>query len=587
VRKGVSIAPGVALGRAYCIKSSAPSESLTVDAGSSAAEISRFEKACALAGRELAAVAAQVREQLGEKQAAIFRAHRSLLRDPTFLAKVKATIAEAQVDAGTALDEFLQEYTVLFGKTQNAYLRERLADVRDVIGRVRQHLGGAAQAPAAAENSILVARELLPSQALHYAQLHPAGIVTEAGGASAHAAILIRSLGIPAVSGLPGILNEVRTGDVVALDGGEGLVYVNPGPEVRAALRVQERNYLKLREELEKKAAAEATTSDGAAVRLLANVNGPSDAAAAVRVGAAGVGLYRTEYLFLGHDMPGEEQQVAAYRAVIEAAPNRAVTIRVLDVGSDKQLAFLGNRHEANPALGRRSIRLLSDCPRLFETQLRAILRAGSCENVGRFSKPPRVQILFPMVSRLEEIRRLKEMVAEARASLRKDGLPFGEDVALGIMVEIPATALCLPDLLAEVDFVSIGSNDLAQYLMAADRDNPGVAYLCEPFSPALYRLLQQIIRCCRRQHKPVTLCGEMASRPRCLLPLLGMGLRDFSMSPAFVPSLRELVRRSSLSAAGRVAEAVLHMKTMGEIGEYLARETQRIWPEVALVEAA
>ncbi|HKM55099.1 MAG TPA: phosphoenolpyruvate--protein phosphotransferase, partial [Isosphaeraceae bacterium] len=428
-----------------------------------------------------------------------------------------------------------------------------------------------------AEPVIIVAPEILPSQAMMFDRLHVAGIITETGGATGHAAILARSLGIPAVSGLRGILREVQNGDLIALDGREGHVYLRPGTEVESAYRKLQREYVDLRDRLIENRDQQPVSSDGVEVELLANVNGPADAVMAGRAGASGVGLYRTEYLFLTHaSVPNEEEQLAAYREVIEAAPNRQVTIRTLDLGGDKQVPYLGQQREANPFMGWRSIRLSSAHPELFQTQLRAILRAG------RFGQ---VSLLFPMISTLEEVLRLKRVVERTRLTLRREGVPFGDHVPLGVMIEVPAAALCIDSLLDEVDFVSIGSNDLIQYVMAADRDNPKVAHLCEPFSPAVLRLLHQIIKACVERNKPVTLCGEMAGRPRLFLPLFGMGLRRLSMSPAFVPSIKELLRCTRQQDASEIAQRVLKMNTVGEVRGYLTRRIRQICPNVSLLD--
>jgi phosphoenolpyruvate-protein phosphotransferase len=542
-------------------------------------EVSRFDHACARAVQELDATIAQVSRQIGEEEAAIFRAHRLLLRDPALIAKVKSTILNQHVDAVTALQGTLAEYTALFARIQDDYLKERLADIRDVVHRIQAHLGHPASKPRLDPNQpvVVVAAEMLPSQVMTFAQLPVAGIITETGGATGHAAILARSLAIPAVTGLPGILSEVKTGDLVALDGREGCVHLAPGPEVEAAYRTLQREYATLREHLVENRAHESVTTDGTPVELLANVNGPVDAELAVRVGANGVGLYRTEYLFLTHPgVPDEEEQLATYRAVIEAAPNHAVTIRTLDVGGDKRLAYLGTRQEANPALGYRSTRLTVDHPEFLQTQLRAILRSGLYGAVS---------LLFPMVTTLGEVRRLKQLVAQTRADLDRERVPFGKDIPFGVMLEVPAAALCIDDLLDEVDYVSIGSNDLIQYLMAADRNNPKVAHLCEPFSPAVFRLLHQLVHACKRHRTPVTLCGEMAGRLRCFLPLFGMGLHSFSMSPAFVPPLKDLIRRTSQPMTWTITDRVLRMKTSEEIREFLTNEVRRIWPEATLLD--
>lgn len=580
MKKGVPVSPGVAVARAYCVDEVlARREPLKLDEAALSGEISRFDRACAAAAEELDAIVARVSKQLGEQEAAIFQAHRLLLRDHAFLGKVKSHILHRQTDAATALHEALEEYSALFARIEDEYLRERMTDLRDVVARVAAQLAlqTSAECVTAGESVIIVAPEILPSQALTFHRMQVAGILTEAGGATGHAAILARSLGIPAVSGLRGIVREIRTGDLIALDGREGHVYLNPGPEVEAAYRKLQREYVNLRDRLIENRDLEAVTPDGLAVELLANVNSPADAEMAVRAGATGVGLYRTEYLFLTHPtVPNEDEQLEAYRAVIEAAPNRSVTIRTLDLGGDKHVPYLGHHSEPNPFMGWRSIRLSTAYPEFFQTQLRAILRAG------RYGK---VNLLFPMISTLEEVLRLKRMVRRTRLALARAGVPFADDIPLGVMLEVPAAALCVEALLEEVDFVSIGSNDLIQYLMAADRDNPKVAHLCEPFSPALMTLLDRVIKACQARGRPVTVCGEMAGRPRCVLPLLGMGLTRFSMSPAFVPSIKELVRRTEREVARDAARRVLGLRTLGEVRGYLTRKVRQIWPNVSMLD--
>ncbi len=579
-RKGVPISPGVAVARAFVVDPVlARREPQHLDAAAVSGEVSRFDAACAAAAAELDTIIARVRKQVGDAEAAIFQAHRLLVRDPALVGKVRALIRDRQVDAHTALQATLEEYEAIFTHVPDEYLRERMADLRDVVGRIQAQLT-AQQGPEAidlGEPVILVAHEILPSQALSFDRLHVAGIITEAGGGTGHAAILARSLGIPAVSGVVGILNQVATGDLLALDGREGLILLRPGPEVEAAYRKLQREYVHLRDRLIENRDQEAVSPDGVGVELLANVNSPADAEMAGRVGAVGVGLYRTEYLFLTHpSVPDEEEQLREYRAVIEAAPNRAVVIRTLDLGGDKQVPYFGHQGEANPFMGWRSIRLSTAHPEFFQTQLRAILRAGRHGQVG---------VMFPMVSTLEEVQRLKRLLRRTKLQLLRSGVPFSEGIKFGVMLEVPAAALCVHDLLKEVDFVSIGSNDLIQYLMAADRDNPKVAHLCEPFGPALYRLLAHIIKACRDEGKPATLCGEMAGRPRCVLPLLGMGMRRLSMSPAFVPSIKEVVRRTPITAAEEVSAKVLSLSTLGEIRGYLTRKVQKLCPNVSLLD--
>jgi phosphoenolpyruvate-protein phosphotransferase len=580
MKRGVPVSPGVAVAPAYCVDELlARQEPSHLDASALTSEVNRFASACAAAAKELDAIVTRVGKEVGEEEASIFRSHRLLLRDPALISKVRANILNHRVDARTALQETLQEYTTLFSTIQDEYLHERMADIRDVLGRVAAQLAlqDGQHAINMEEPVILVAPEILPSQAMTFEGMKVAGIITELGGTTGHAAILARSMGIPAVSGLRGILKECHTGDLVALDGREGHVHLRPGPEVEAAYRKLQREYVHMRDRLIENRDQQPITADGLHVDLLANVNGPADAVMASQVGAGGVGLYRTEYLFLTHPtVPNEEEQLAAYRAVIEAAPNKMVTIRTLDLGGDKQVPYLGNPREANPFMGWRSIRLSSAHPEFFQTQIRAILRAG------RFGK---VSLLFPMISTVEEVTQLKRVVNRTRTTLQREGIPFGEDIPLGIMLEVPAAAMCVDAMLDEVDFVSIGSNDLIQYVMAADRDNPKVAHLCEPFNPAILRLLGQVVKACNERGKPVTLCGEMASRPRCFLPLFGMGLRKLSMSPAFVPTLKEVTRHLTMAVTREIAERVLHMKTVGEVRGYLTRKVKMICPDVAMLD--
>ena len=582
MKKGVPVSPGIAVARAYCVDPAlARKEPAYVETKDLAGEVRRFELACAAANRELEAAVVRIGKQLGEDQAGIFRSHRALLRDPGLFNKVASVIHTRHVDAVTALHLTIDEYADLFNKLSDAYLRERLADLRDVANRIVAQLVSREQPPLVDtdEPVILVAPEILPSHALRFDRRLIVGILTETGGATGHAAILARSLGIPAVSGLPGLMKTVHTGDLMALDGREGHVYLRPGPEVEAAYRKLQREYVALHDSLAENRDLAAVTPDGIAVELLANVNGPTDAARAVSSGAVGVGLYRTEYLFLTHaSIPDEEEQLAAYRAVIEASPNRTVTIRTLDLGGDKQVPYFGQQGESNPFLGFRSIRLIAAYPEFFQTQLRAILRAAQFGRVG---------VMFPMISTLEEVQRLKKMLERTQLGLQQAGVPHGEEIAFGVMLEVPAAALCIEDILEEVDFVSIGSNDLIQYLMAADRDNPRVAHLCEPYNPALLRLLSRVIRACNEQAKPVTLCGEMAARSRCFLPLFGMGLRRLSMSPSFVPRIKEVVRRTLRPVAEDVARRVLAMRTSGAIRGYLTGKIREIWPEVQLLDTS
>ncbi len=578
--KGIAVSPGVAVARAYCVDSVlAKREPHYLNAAALSEEIARFDNACQAAGQEMDAIVARVGQQLGEEEAAIFRGHRLLMRDPSLIGKVKTAILQRQVDARTALHELLDEYATLFDKIQDQYLKERMADIRDVVSRIIAHLatGDTSSTLVSDEPIILVAPEILPSQAVLLEKLKVVGIITEAGGGTGHAAILARSMGIPSVSGLRGILKQVVTGDLIALDGRAGHVHLKPDVELQAAYRKLEREYGHLRDKLVENRDQEPISRDGTRIELLANVNNVHDAEAAGRAGATGVGLYRTEYLFLTHpSVPNEEEQFAAYKAIIEAAPNRTVTIRTLDIGGDKLVPYFGHEREANPFMGWRSIRITSSYPEFFQTQLRAILRAGV---------HGKISLLFPMISTLEEVRTIKRMLRQTKADLNNSNIPHVDAIPFGVMLEVPAAALCIHSLLREVDYVSIGSNDLIQYVMAADRDNPKVAHLCEPFSPPIFKLLRHVIRACDKQQKPVTLCGEMAGRPRCVLPLFGMGLRRFSMSPAFVPTVKEFVRNVIREQAEETAAHVLRLRTFKQVREYLTKVARRVCPNVTFLD--
>jgi phosphoenolpyruvate-protein phosphotransferase (PTS system enzyme I) len=575
--RGVPISPGVAVARAFRLDPALARHSPSLlDAAALSAEVVRFDQACDAVAAELDKTIERVRQEVGEDSADIFRGHRAILRDPAFVSKVKSYILNGQLDAATALNKTLEEYDVLFARIRDDYLRERMADIRDVVEQImteatverdRETLGPS-------EPLILVAPEIRPSQAAMFDRLPVSAIATEAGGSTGHAAVLARGLGIPAVSGLSGLLGQVHNGDLMIVDGREGIVIVNPGPEVEAAYRKLQREYVDLRDSLVENRDLEPVTKDGEHIELLANVNTVIDAAAATGVGASGVGLFRTEFVFLTHPtVPTEDEQVEAYRKVIAAAPNRSVVVRTLDLGGDKQVKYFTHYRQANPFMGWRSIRMSSEHPEFFQTQLRAILRAGAEGTIS---------ILFPMISTVEEVRKLRRLIDRARMALHRQRIPYSENVPFGVMVEVPAAAECIDHILAEVDYVSIGSNDLIQYLMAADRDNPRVAALCDPCHPAVLRVLKRVISRCAQKNKPVTLCGEMAGRPLCLLPLLGMGLRRASMSPAFVPAIKELVRSITIIDARRTARAVLRMQTAAEVRAYLADRLRKLCPQIA-----
>ncbi len=585
MRKGIAVSPGVAIGTAYVI------HEIFVNPGTKrledsevTAELARYETARDRSTADLRALERKVEAQVGHEEASIFAVHQSILRDAAFTQKIRGWIVEERLTAAAALHRLLGEYTELFTRTQDAYLRERLNDVRDVVIRLSGHMSDVLrpekQQQVLKGPLIVVADELLPSQAVALGDIEVQGIATQAGSQTSHAAIIARSRGIPAVCGVNRLMRIVKTGDTIIVDGRDGHVVVNPDAETLAAFRKLEREFFDLKDQLAENRDQPAVTRNGQLLDLQANINGEADAIASAAMGASGIGLYRTEYLYLTHpDVPDENEQYETYKAIIAASPQQKVTIRTLDIGGDKTVPYLGHHHqEANPFMGWRSIRLSFEHPEFFNTQIRAIIRAATD------SPGSKVRMMFPMVTTVEELRRLRGMVRRCYKSLAEQGLA-GCRVPMGMMLEVPAAAVTIRSMLEIVDFVSIGSNDLVQYLMAADRDNPKVSHLCQPLSPAVLQVLYSVITACQAAHKPVTVCGEMAGQPKSFLLLLGMGLRNFSMSPAFVPSIKQLASRISVAEAEEVFRRVLKYKTTAQVKRHMTDKLRELAPHLAMLD--
>ncbi len=431
---------------------------------------------------------------------------------------------------------------------------------------------------------ILVANELLPSQVVTLGNREVAGIVTETGGRTSHAAILARSRGIPAVSGVKGILRHVKTGDMVVVDGREGHVLVNPDTETASAYLKLQREFFDLKDTLAENRDQPAVTADGRYDRTAGQHQQPVRRAG--RRGHGRLGRRPVSHRVSLSDASRRAGRGRATRRPIarssRASPNHQVTIRTLDLGGDKTIPYLGHAREANPFLGWRSIRLSFEHPEFFATQIRAILRAA----VKAKGCQKRIRMMFPMITTLEEIRRVRTMVRKARKQLAAEGKPYGP-VRIGFMLEVPAAAISIDSLLEEVDFVSIGSNDLVQYLMAADRDNPKVSHLCQPLSPPVLRVLTNIIAACNAAETPVTLCGEMAGAPRAFVLLFGMGLRSFSMSPAFIPMIKDLAKHLTRKRAEKTLRRALEIKTTAGVQRFMAAQIAEIAPNLKLLDSA
>ena len=444
MHNGIGVSPGVVVGVAYRVESVLGlSEPKTLESPALVpAEIAHFDRAVEDAESELEGLVQRVAQELGPSAAEIFQTHLQILGDPGLLSRVHSLIEQQYLTALSALHQVMNSYAAQFARIEQDYFRERLNDLRDVILRVGSHLtrkkepvaNGAVESHDGEEPVILVAHEILPSQAMSLGDLPIAGIVTEVGGSTSHAAILARSRGIPAVSGVDGILNDVASGDLMVVDGREGHVLVRPDQEATMAYRKVQREFFHLKDSLVSNREEPARSLDGTRAELLANINNLADAHSANTVGASGVGLFRTEYLFLTHhDVPGEEEQYEYYKQIVLNSPDQTVTIRTLDLGGDKTVPYLGRRSEPNPFMGWRSIRIFFENPKLLITQIRAILRAG---------RHGKVSMLFPMVTTLEELRRINKMVKETRDNLRREGVTFAEDVKTGVMVEVPCRRL-------------------------------------------------------------------------------------------------------------------------------------------------
>lgn len=585
MRRGIAISPGIAIGKAYCIEAIFVNpDHARLSEAEVPAELARLDVAIESVAADLRKLQSRVNYQLGKEAAAVFAVHESILRDPAMAGRLREGVCKERISSQEALRRLMEEYDRLMASHSDALLRERISDVRDVGQRLSAYLSDAlrGEAPSLTGPVVVVAAELLPSQIFALGEREIAAIVTATGSQTSHAAIIARSRGIPAVAGLRDVLKDVHTGDTVIVDGREGVVIPNPEPETEAAYRKLEREYVDLKDRLAENHADPAVTADGHEFRLLANINSVREAEMAKRMGASGVGLYRTEYLYLLHpDVPDEEEQTKVYTEVINAAPQRDITIRTLDIGGDKGVPYLGHgAREANPFMGWRSIRLSFEHPEFFATQLRAILRAATLANR---QEKANVRLLFPMITNLEELVYLRATVGRATRELRSRGVEPVE-LPVGMMIEVPAAALVIDQLLEYVDFVSIGSNDLVQYVMAADRDNPKVNHLCQPLAPPMLRLINSIVTDCRRANKPVTLCGEMAGQPEAVALLLGMGLERMSMSPALVPTVKALAAKVSREDAAALFKQALQLRTTTEVRQLARRFVEAVAPNLDLL---
>jgi phosphotransferase system enzyme I (PtsP) len=568
---GLAASPGFGMGPAHVISPMIALDGLDeLKADDPAAERKRFQAAVVQAIEQVERLKSRMSHLLPEVDAQIFDTHRLMLQDKGFLEKVHGFIDEGFA-AEAALQRAVDEYVGAFSQMSDRYLRERASDVRDVGQRLLRILLGIEDhhVKKLPREVVLVAEELTLSDLAVLDTGRLKGIALATGGVTSHASILARSFEIPTVVGVERLLDSVQEDDFVIVDGNSGIVYVNPSDEVRSEYERLDREYRAFNRELESLRDLPAVTRDGHRVILDANVGLSGDLAFARRHGAEGVGLYRTEFPFLAcRDFPDEDEQVDLYRRVIEEVESRRVTIRTLDLGADKYPSYLRYGKEENPFLGWRSIRISLELVDLFKTQLRAILRAS---HYGK------VKLLLPMISSLEEVWRAKEILQEAQEELAREGLPFDEEMPLGIMIEVPSAVCQIRELLREVDFASLGTNDLIQYLLAVDRNNRKVASLYEPLHPAVLRAIHQTVSVAHEQGKWIGLCGEMAADPLCAPVLVGFGIDELSMGPLFVPVIKRLIRSVDYSACQEIAKAVLGMASVKEIKGFLFETMKKI----------
>jgi phosphotransferase system enzyme I (PtsI) len=531
-----------------------------------AAEWARFERALDEAKAQLQAIHAKAQAEVGEEEAAIFNAHRMILDDPELKGAVRGAIEGEGTNAEAALQDASEMYAQALEAIDDEYLRARAADVRDVAGRVLRVLLGVTASPAEGleSPSVILARDLTPSDTALLDKSLVLGFCTVEGGATSHTAILARSLGIPAVVGAGEAVLEVAGTASVIVDGRTGELIVDPDERTVADYRQVQEALAETLGQAQERAYLPATTADGLTVEVVANIGNLQDAETAARSGAEGVGLFRTEFLYLEQThLPGEEQQYQAYKEILEVFGTQPVILRTLDVGGDKELPYMEMPQEMNPFLGLRALRLCMAHPELFKPQLRAALRAGVGHNL---------KIMFPMVATVAEVRAARAVLDECRAELAAEGVETAEGMEIGIMVEIPAAALLADQLAAEIDFFSIGTNDLSQYTMAADRVNADVSYLASGFQPAVLRLVKGVIEAAHAQGKWVGMCGELAGEPLAIPLLLGLGLDEFSMNAPAVPLAKQIIRSVSQEEARALAAEALNLDSPEAI-QALVRE--------------
>ncbi|EKO8569705.1 phosphoenolpyruvate--protein phosphotransferase [Staphylococcus pseudintermedius] len=567
--KGIAASDGVAIAKAYLLVE--PDLSFSNEkTDQPEAEVQKFNEALNNSKIELTKIRNHAEEQLGADKAAIFDAHLLVLDDPELIQPIEEKIKNESASAPQALTEVTQNFITIFESMDNEYMKERAADIRDVAKRVLAHiLGVELPNPSIIDESvIIVAHDLTPSDTAQLNKQYVQGFVTNIGGRTSHSAIMSRSLEIPAVVGTKSISESVQQGNMVIVDGLTGDVIVNPSDDEIKAYQHKRESFFADREALKQLRDEPSKTLDGHEVELAANIGTPNDLEGVHNNGAEGIGLYRTEFLYMGRDnMPTEDEQFEAYKKVLESMEGKRVVVRTLDIGGDKELPYLNLPEEMNPFLGYRAIRLCLDQPEIFRPQLRALLRASA---YGKLN------IMFPMVATIQEFRDAKALLLEEKENLKQEGVEVSDDIELGIMVEIPATAALADVFAKEVDFFSIGTNDLIQYTMAADRMSERVSYLYQPYNPSILRLIKQVIDASHQEGKWTGMCGEMAGDETAIPLLIGLGLDEFSMSATSILKARRQIKDLSRTEMVQLADRALNCATVDEVVDLVKAKTTK-----------
>lgn len=562
--KGTGASPGVALGKALVIEHSELNiEKKNIE--NVEAEVEKLQVAVEESKKELEQVKERAKVELGEHEAEIFEAHLLVLQDPELIDQTIAKIRDEKVNADFALNEVKEMFVSIFESMDNEYMRERAADIKDVTNRVLRHILGikVVDLSALSEEVILIAHDLTPSDTATMNKKMVLGFLTNIGGRTSHTAIMARTLEIAAVVGLSDVTENVKDGDFIVFNGETGQVIVNPDEKVINEYRDLKSKFDEEKEALKQLIGKASITLDDRHVELAGNIGSPNDLEGLLKNDAEGVGLYRTEFLYMDKEdnFPSEEEQYEAYKAVLEGMNGKPIVIRTLDIGGDKELKYFKMDEEMNPFLGYRAIRLCLDRTDIFKTQLRALYRA---------SVHGKLRIMFPMISSLEELLKAKAIIKEVLSEMDAEGIEYAKDVEVGMMIEIPSAAVISDILAKHVDFFSIGTNDLIQYTCAVDRMNQKISYLYNQFNPAVLRLIKMVIDNAHKEGKWVGMCGEAAGDQRMIPILLGMGLDEFSMSPISILPARKFITSVKYEDMKKFANEVLTMGTAEEIKAYV-----------------